>query len=136
MKAIRVGAIGLGQRIAHVLRAMQDVDFPFLLAGYADPAPVGTPILKERDISQLESSVTGGKTSYDSVSQFAGKYGQSSAVVSALTGYLAKFGITTSVYAGNVDVSASGTRRFETTASCVSKPGVNSGLKLFVFIQP
>src|SRR6202020_332522 len=66
-------------------------------------------ILKERDISQLESSVTGGKTSYDSVSQFAGKYGQSSAVVSALTGYLAKFGITTSVYPGNVDVSASGT---------------------------
>src|ERR1700753_666973 len=36
-------------------------------------------ILKERDISQLESSVTGGQTSYDSVSQFAGKYGQSSA---------------------------------------------------------
>jgi subtilase family serine protease len=66
-------------------------------------------ILKERDISQLESSVTGGKTSFDSVSQFAGKYGQSSAVVSALTGYLAKFGITTSVYPGSVDVSASGT---------------------------
>jgi kumamolisin len=66
-------------------------------------------ILKERDISQLESSVTRGKTSFDSVSQFASKYGQSSAVVSALTSYLAKFGITTSVYAGNVDVSASGT---------------------------
>ncbi len=66
-------------------------------------------ILKERDISQLESAVTGGKTSFDSVSQFAGKYGQSSAVVSALTGYLAKFGITTTVYPGNVDVSASGT---------------------------
>jgi kumamolisin len=66
-------------------------------------------ILKERDISQLESSVTGGKTSFDSVSQFASKYGQSSAVVSALTSYLAKFGITTSVYSGNVDVSASGT---------------------------
>ncbi len=66
-------------------------------------------ILKERDISQLESSVTSGKTSFDSVSQFASKYGQSSAVVSALTSYLAKFGITTSVYAGNVDVSASGT---------------------------
>ena len=42
-------------------------------------------ILKERDISQLESSVTGGLTSFDSVSQFAGKYGQTSAVVSALT---------------------------------------------------
>ena len=66
-------------------------------------------ILKERNISQLESSVTGGKTSFDSVSQFAGKYGQSPAVVSALTSYLANFGITTSVYPGNVDVSASGT---------------------------
>jgi len=66
-------------------------------------------ILKERDISQLESSVTGGKTSFDSVSQFAGKYGQTSAVVGALTSYLAKYGITTKVYPGNVDVSASGT---------------------------
>ena len=54
MKAIRVGVIGLGQRIAHVLRAMQDVDFPFSLAGYADPAPVGIPILKERDIDPGE----------------------------------------------------------------------------------
>jgi kumamolisin len=82
-------------------------------SAFGDTAP-STPeqvsfILRERDLSQLESSVTGGKTSFDSVSQFAGKYGQTSAVVSALTGYLAKFGITTSVYPGNVDVSASGT---------------------------
>jgi subtilase family serine protease len=66
-------------------------------------------ILKERDISQLESSVTKGKSSFDSVSKFAGKYGQTSAVVKALKSYLAKFGITTTVYPGNVDVSASGT---------------------------
>src|SRR6201996_2270522 len=66
-------------------------------------------ILQERDIAQLESSVTSGLGSFASVSQFAGKSGQSSAVVSALTSYLAKFGITTSVYPGNVDVSASGT---------------------------
>jgi subtilase family serine protease len=66
-------------------------------------------ILKERGISQLESSVTSGLSSFDSVSQFAGKYGQTSAVVNALTSYLAKFGITTTVYPGNVDVSASGT---------------------------
>jgi kumamolisin len=66
-------------------------------------------ILKERSVSQLESSVTSGLTSFDSVSQFAGKYGQTSAVVNALTGYLAKFGITTTVYPGNVDLSASGT---------------------------
>src|SRR5258708_22734311 len=50
MKPIRVGVIGLGQRIAHVLRAMQDVGFGFSVAGYADPVPVGVPILKERDI--------------------------------------------------------------------------------------
>jgi kumamolisin len=66
-------------------------------------------IMKERDISQLESSVTSGLTRFDSVSQFAGKYGQSPAAVSALTNYLAKFGIKTTVYPGNVDVSASGT---------------------------
>jgi kumamolisin len=66
-------------------------------------------ILKERNLSQLETSVTAGLNRFDSVSQFAGKYGQSPAVVSALSSYLAKFGITTSVYPGNVDVSASGT---------------------------
>jgi subtilase family serine protease len=66
-------------------------------------------ILKERGISELESSVTGGLSSFDSVSQFAGKYGQTSAVVNALTSYLAKFGITATVYPGNVDVTASGT---------------------------
>ena len=36
-------------------------------------------------------------------------YGQTSDVVSALTSYLASFGITTAVYRGNVDVSAAGT---------------------------
>ena len=76
--------------------------------------PANTPeqvsfILKERNLAQLESSVTKGLTSFDSVGRFAGKYGQTSAAVSALTHYLAKFGITTTVYPGNVDVSASGT---------------------------
>jgi kumamolisin len=66
-------------------------------------------ILKERNLSQLESSVIQGKTSFDSVGRFAAKYGQSSAVVSALTHYLAKFGIATTVDPGNVDVMASGT---------------------------
>ena len=66
-------------------------------------------IMKERNVSQLESSVTRGLTRFDSVGQFAGKYGQSPAAVSALTHYLAKFGIKTTVYPGNVDVSASGT---------------------------
>jgi kumamolisin len=66
-------------------------------------------ILKERDTARLESSVTSGLHSFDSVSGFARKYGQTPVVVSALTHYLAHFGITTSVYPGNVDVSASGT---------------------------
>ncbi len=66
-------------------------------------------ILNERDLSQLESAVTSGLTSFDTVSQFASTYGQTPGVVSALTSYLASFGITTSVYPGNVDVSASGT---------------------------
>ena len=76
--------------------------------------PADTPeqvsfILKERNRAQLASAVTGGLSSFDSVSQFAGKYGQSPAVVSAVTRYLAKFGIATTVDAGNVDVTASGT---------------------------
>jgi predicted dehydrogenase len=50
MKPVRIGVIGLGQRIAHVLRAMLDVGFEYRVAGYADPAPVGLSILKERDI--------------------------------------------------------------------------------------
>src|SRR5262245_15502064 len=54
MKPIRIGVIGLGQRIAHVLRAMQDVDFAFSVVGYADPVPVGIPILKERDLDPGE----------------------------------------------------------------------------------
>jgi kumamolisin len=76
--------------------------------------PASTPeqvsfILKERNISALESAVTGGLKNFDSVGQFTAKYGQRSYVVSALTRYLASFGITTAVYPGNVDVSATGT---------------------------
>jgi kumamolisin len=68
-------------------------------------------ILKERNLGQLESAVTGGLTNFDSVSQFADSYGQTSSVVSALRSYLASSGITTTVYPGNVDVSASGTAK-------------------------
>lgn len=51
MKTYRIGVIGLGQRIAHVLRAMEEVGWKLNVAGYVDPAPVGLPILAERDIS-------------------------------------------------------------------------------------
>src|SRR5689334_1463233 len=45
--------------------------------------PADTPeqvsfILKERDLAQLESSVTKGLTSFDSVDKFTSKYGQTS----------------------------------------------------------
>ena len=41
MKTYRIGVIGLGQRIAHVLAAMDEVGWALELAGYVDPAPVG-----------------------------------------------------------------------------------------------
>jgi len=66
-------------------------------------------IMKERNKGQLESSVTSGLHHFDSVGQFAATYGANPAVVGELTAYLAKFGIKTSVYPGDVDVSASGT---------------------------
>jgi predicted dehydrogenase len=51
MKTYRIGVIGLGQRIAHVLRAMEEVGWKLAVVGYVDPAPVGLPILAERDIA-------------------------------------------------------------------------------------
>ncbi len=51
MNTYRIAVIGLGQRIAHVLRAMTEVGWKLNVAGYADPAPVGLPILAERDIA-------------------------------------------------------------------------------------
>jgi kumamolisin len=76
--------------------------------------PANTPetvsfILNERNISTLKANVVAGFKNYLSVSQFASTYGQTQANVSALTSYLAGFGIKTTVYADNVDVSATGT---------------------------
>lgn len=45
MKTWRIGVVGLGQRIAHVLAAMQEVGWRFEVAAHVDPAPVGAPIL-------------------------------------------------------------------------------------------
>ena len=55
MKRHRIGVIGLGQRIAHVLAAMQDIGWQLDVAGYADPSPVGLPILQERKIPAGQS---------------------------------------------------------------------------------
>jgi subtilase family serine protease len=76
--------------------------------------PASTPetvsfILRERNVNFLQAAVTTGVRSYLSVSQFASAYGQTPAKVSALTSYLAHYGIKTTVYADNVDVSATGT---------------------------
>ena len=46
----RIGVIGLGQRIAHVLAAMQEVGWRLEVAGHADPSPVGLPILGQAGI--------------------------------------------------------------------------------------
>ena len=51
MNRFRIGVIGLGQQIAHVLGAMQEVGWLLELAGYVDPAPIGLPILAEAGIA-------------------------------------------------------------------------------------
>ena len=76
--------------------------------------PADTPetvsfILREQNLAQLESQVEAGVRNYLSVSQFASAYGQTAANIDALTGYLASFGISSDVYADNVDVSTTGT---------------------------
>ena len=50
MKTCRIGVIGLGQRIAHVLAAMKEVGWSLNVAAHVDPAPVGAPILTEAGI--------------------------------------------------------------------------------------
>jgi kumamolisin len=66
-------------------------------------------ILDEQNKSQLEYSVERGGSPDVSVSQFAQEYGQSSSNINALTSYLSKFGIKSTVYPDNVDVSTTGT---------------------------
>jgi predicted dehydrogenase len=52
MKTHRIGVIGLGQRVAHVLAAMREVGWNLEIAGHVDPAtPIGLPILTEHGIS-------------------------------------------------------------------------------------
>ena len=58
MKTYRIGVIGLGQRIAHVLAAMQEMDWKLELAGYVDPAPVGAPILERAGIALGQAFAT------------------------------------------------------------------------------
>jgi kumamolisin len=76
--------------------------------------PANTPetvsfVLRERNLPYLEAKVQQGVKHYLSVSQFASIYGQTPANVGALTSYLAHFGISSDVYADQVDVSTTGT---------------------------
>lgn len=43
----RFAVVGLGQRIAAVLRAIGQAGAPFEVIGYADPQPVGLPLMRE-----------------------------------------------------------------------------------------
>ena len=51
MITYRIGVIGLGQRIAHVLAAMQEVGWNLDVTAYVDPSPVGAPILAAAGIT-------------------------------------------------------------------------------------
>jgi kumamolisin len=68
-------------------------------------------ILKMNGEAGLGAAVEQGIPTRDylSVGQFAARYGQSEFNIKALTSYLAGFGITTTVYADNLDVVANGT---------------------------
>jgi kumamolisin len=68
-------------------------------------------ILKEQNMQSLEAQVEAGipTSDYLSTRQFAAEYGQPSSNISALTSYLAGFGISTTVYADHLDVVANGT---------------------------
>jgi len=50
-RAYKIGVIGLGQRIAHVLAAMQEVGWRLDFAAYVDPDPIGEPILAQAGIA-------------------------------------------------------------------------------------
>ncbi len=78
--------------------------------------PADTPVtvsfvLNEQNIQSLEAQVEAGipTSDYLSVGEFAADYGQPASNISALTSYLAGFGISTTVYADHLDVVANGT---------------------------
>jgi len=58
MTTYRIGVIGLGQRIAHVLAAMQEVGWNLDLVGHVDPAAVGQPILEAAGVRMGRAFVT------------------------------------------------------------------------------
>ena len=77
--------------------------------------PASTPetvsfIFKENNLSQLEAQAQiGFKAPYMSVQSFASTYGASTTLIGELQSYLAGYGISSTVYANNIDVVATGT---------------------------
>ncbi len=55
MRTYRIGVIGLGQRIAHVLSAMREVGWRFELAHHVDPDPIGAPIMGAAGLAMGQS---------------------------------------------------------------------------------
>jgi kumamolisin len=66
-------------------------------------------ILRGRNLFSLESAVETGQAPDLTVAQFAGRYGPSTATITALEVYLNRYGISTSVYPDDLDVTAIGT---------------------------
>jgi subtilase family serine protease len=66
-------------------------------------------ILRGRNLFGLETAVQEGKSPGLSVAQFARRYGQAPSLITALESYLNGYGISTSVYPDDLDVTASGT---------------------------
>jgi kumamolisin len=66
-------------------------------------------ILRGRNLFGLESAIEEGKSPDLTVAQFASRYGQTPAKITALESYLNRYGISTSVYPDDLDVTASGT---------------------------
>jgi kumamolisin len=94
--------------------------------------PADTPvtvsfILKEQNMQSLEAQVEAGIPSSDYLStrQFAAQYGQPSSNISALTSYLAGFGISTNAYADHLDVVANGTAGEFDQALTITEENVN-----------
>ena len=84
-------------------------------------------VLKEQNIGSLEAQVDEGipHSNYLSVSQFAARYGQPASNISALTSYLAGYGITTNVYPDDVNVVATGTAGEFDQALTITEENVN-----------
>ncbi len=66
-------------------------------------------ILRGRNMFELASDVESGRSPDLTVAKFASQYGQSATAITALEKYLSQYGIATSAYPDNLDVTASGT---------------------------